>query len=111
MKEVWKYPVPFPKPEFTIYMPAGAEALTMKVQEGDPYDPESFDIIVMWALVDPEAVPIGYDFILVGTGNPIPDEIDWTQHIDSVITGDFVWHLFEKRATYEFERRETNELG
>ncbi len=111
MKEVWKYPVPFPKTEFTVYMPAGAEVLTMKVQSGPDDLFDSADRLVMWTLVDPKAVPIGYDFVLVGTGNPIPDEIDWTQHIDSVITGDFVWHLFEKRATYEFERRETNELG
>lgn len=90
MKCVYKYPVPLQE-EFTIVMPAGAQALHVADQHGK---------LCMWALVTPGADPTPTRFCCLATG-PAHDLIPPVgRHISTVLCngGLLVWHFFEAAA-------------
>lgn len=63
MKTVWKYPLS--AVETMIDMPAGAQPLSVGIQPGVDGRP----VVVLWALVDPDATKTARWFQVVGTGN------------------------------------------
>lgn len=49
--------------------------------------------LFIWATLDPEGRKISARFVVLGTGQPIPDGV---YHVASTQVGPFVWHLFEE---------------
>lgn len=90
MKSIYKYPL---KTEdvVRIKMPAGAEILTVQVQNGLP---------TLWALVNPDAPLYERIIEIFGTGNPVgigDDSGSSRIYIGSyqLYNGSFVGHVFE----------------
>jgi hypothetical protein len=83
---IWKYWLPI---DNTVYieMPDGAEVLTVQMQR---------DKACIWALVDPQAMPMARRFSWRGTGHPV--EPDHGRYIGTVhmLDGGLVFHLFER---------------
>lgn len=71
-----------------VAMPGGADIL--HVGRTRTVVPHAVDV---WAAVDPDRPTVDRAFLVVGTGNPIPDTAG--RHIGSVDVGAFVWHVFE----------------
>jgi hypothetical protein len=69
----------------SIQMPADAKILMIDVQFGVP---------CMWALVDPAKPMVQREFLIVGTGHPVPPS--GNRHVGSFQQPPFVWHVFEK---------------
>lgn len=72
---------------FVVNLPVGAKVVLAGIQRGAH---------VLWATVNPEADHQPREFVLRGTGHPIPPNM---QHVYSYMQddGDFIWHLFEPR--------------
>ena len=83
MSTIWKY-LTNVAGEVVISMPLGAEIL--HVADLGPA------MLHVWARVDPTAPLVDRHFVIVGTGNPCPAV---GSHVASVVTGPFVWHVFE----------------
>ncbi len=79
---IWKFPIEVTD-EQHVNMPRGAKVLTVQFQAGS---------ITIWALVDPTASKVKRRVRVVGTGNPC--DVDRFDHIGSVQTPPFVWHVF-----------------
>ena len=85
MKTIWKYEIPVTD-VVELSMPKDAHILP-KVAAVAP------NRLNVWAVVDPANELEIRQFLVVGTGNPLPEEASiW---IGTVVTGPFVWHLFE----------------
>jgi hypothetical protein len=88
VKVVWKYGISWPAVaagEVIFEMPAGAELLTVQVQN---------DQGALWALVDPAAPKESRFFRVVPTGDP-PEELTAEQYVGTFQLGWTVWHVFE----------------
>jgi hypothetical protein len=87
-RTVWKYAMPFGSgPDtFSIEMPAGADVLTVHVQNGAPQ---------IWALCDPTAPDETRHFRIAGTGHPIGEDIKGYVGTFMVAGGSLVFHVFE----------------
>lgn len=81
MKTIWKFE-PVLEVSQAISMPAGAEILSVQVQNGEP---------CIWAKVDRDAPLVPRLIEIVGTGHYAPDH----PYIGTVQTGEFVWHFFD----------------
>jgi len=88
MLEVYKYVLEIASDRFDVFLPEGAQILTVQTQ---------FDIPCLWALVNPDNKPIVRRFRLVGTGHSIEeDESELFYHGTSqLMGGKRVVHLFE----------------
>lgn len=84
---IWKFPLRLSTHVQTIDMPANAEVLSAGNQ---------FDVICLWARVDPTAAMAPRTFAIVGTGHEAPPPHE-ARFIGTVMMsgGTFVWHLFE----------------
>ena len=82
IKTIWKYELRITDTQ-VVEMPDGAEVLHVGCQAGK---------ICLWALVDPEAALIPYEFQIVGTGHPY--EVGTGGHIGTAVIDPFVWHVF-----------------
>jgi hypothetical protein len=62
-------------------------------------DPAGVDL---WATVDEQAPTIRLDHLdvwIVGTGHPVPVEVDMHMFVDTVVTpSQLVWHVFKRQA-------------
>lgn len=85
MRTVWKVAVA-PKMN-AVALPAGAIPLAVQMQD---------DVPQMWFLVDPERPKEPRSFLVVGTGQPIPDDVPlhFIGTFQMAPEG-LVWHLFE----------------
>ena len=86
MTQVWKYILdPY---NSSVLMPSGAEILSVGEQGND---------VCLWARVDPNAPKVFRDFLIVGTGHNIPENLSLkfvgTVHIFNRV---LVFHIFEK---------------
>ena len=115
MRSVWKFPVGFD--EFSIEMPKGAKLLAVDTQKQllqgrdrfgnavmeSSIRAESRGVPMLWALVDPEAPKVQRRFLLVGTGQPLPDEVEGFTFVDSfqLQNGALVFHLFDVGERFE----------
>ena len=79
-----KYELASNEGAFALDMPAGARVILAGQQHGE---------FCVWAIVDPDRVPERREFLLRGTGHPLPTNV---VHIGSFLQneGEFVWHLF-----------------
>lgn len=88
MKKVYKWSLPKGKDRFSLEIPQGAMLLTAHVQHGSP---------VIWALIDPEAPAEKRDFIVLETGEQLP-ELPGIPHYIATFqfdAGNYILHLFE----------------
>lgn len=89
-ERIWKYEILPGKT--TLSMPSHARVLSVGVQG---------DMIVLWALVNPEYAYEQRQFRAFGTGWVISDD-DWgngpTKIIGTVQQAGLVWHIFEVGA-------------
>ena len=86
MKTVWKYTVPTDG-TFGMNMPAGAEVLSVHVQNG---------VVNMWVEVDPDVGSILKRFRVCGTGHDMPAD-EPRRFVGSYLLhgATEVYHLFE----------------
>jgi hypothetical protein len=75
--------------EPTLSMPEGAEVLSVGPPRG--YLTE----LDLWALVEPENVEKERRFLIVGTGNPIPDGLGRFIGTVTMNSGVHIFHVFE----------------
>lgn len=99
-RAVWKFSV-FPD-GFVINMPKGARILSVDTQPGaiDPVAQRVWGTDAhprLWALVNPFAPKVERRFACVGTGNPLPEDIDSFVFIGTIQMhgGRLVLHLFD----------------
>ena len=86
MTRIWKYELPI-EDVATKVMPAGAEILHVGLDpSGQP---------CVWALVQENEKMERSNFHIVGTGNPMSDEITHAMHLGSIVQGPSVWHVFD----------------
>jgi hypothetical protein len=69
-----------------IPMPKGAEILTVQVQR---------DEAQVWAIVDSDAPVEPRTLVIVGTGQPMPDDLGRYVGTWQAVGGHFVFHVFE----------------
>ena len=71
-----------------IDMPKGAELLSVANQDG---------CLCLWAKVDADKQPETRFVEIIGTGNPIPQDMGVDRSfIGTVLMAPFVWHVFER---------------
>lgn len=87
MRKIYKYDLPV-MDVAEVSLPAGAEILKIEAQRG---------MACLWALIDDLQRPEKRTFLIVGTGNPVPDEATKETHVATFQQGPFVWHVFEPR--------------
>lgn len=89
MKTIYRYQVPVAD-RLTVQMPAGATVLSVRPSRG-----RLDDQLDVWAVVDTSAPDEARELLVVGTGNPLPDDVG--AFVGTVLThgGVFVWHVFE----------------
>ena len=82
MRTIWKFPLEVEDVQH-VFMPAGAEILTVQVQSG---------LCVMWAICDPGAHQVRRLIRIAGTGHPAPEG----KYIGTCQDGlGLVWHVFD----------------
>lgn len=82
MKTIYKYPLT--SRDCTLTLAAGAEILTVKLQN---------DIPTLWAIVDKDGdLNFSRHICIVGTGWELRDNMEY---ITTYLDGPFVWHVFE----------------
>jgi len=90
MRTIYKYKLPVGD-EFALEMPAGAEVLTVQMQDDQPF---------IWALVNTDHSPQLRQFLVLGTGHDCSDtRICATNYVGTfqLLGGRLVFHLFEAR--------------
>jgi hypothetical protein len=85
MSMIWKYELQITD-EQTILMPGQAKILSAANQNGK---------LCIWAMVDTEQPIAPKYFSVIGTGHPLSEDFPLRKFIDTVIIGQFVWHVFE----------------
>jgi len=92
MKTIWKYEFPIVG-EFTLSLPIEAKVLTAFVQVPNHGRSRSACLWAEVELFDIDVSPIKRDFVVVGTGHPIPEgDLRWVATFQD---GQFIWHLYE----------------
>lgn len=88
MKAIWKYPLILTG-EQNVTMPVESKILSVINQAGGN--------IVLYALVNTGNVSrVVREIVIVGTGNPFPEDEENLVFIGTVEQGYFVWHIFER---------------
>lgn len=91
---VWKFILNWPGAHHPM-MPAGADLLSVGFQGDD---------LVLWALVDPDAIAYPRPLAVLATGLPFPVEGRPLKHVGTAVHGatgggafpnGTVWHVFE----------------
>lgn len=84
MNVIYKYPVGLLELQH-VRMPEGARILKIAEQNTEFF---------IWAMVDNSNPVVNYCIRVYGTGHPILINPEYLTHIDTVISGSFVWHFF-----------------
>lgn len=70
-----------------VRLPRGAKILHFGAQA---------DGLFVWALVDPtEPAAVEREYLIFGTGHPVPDNIDLVHRATVAMENGLVWHIFE----------------
>ena len=85
MKTIWKFKLEI-RLHQTLSMPKDARVLKIDVQG---------DSICIWAEVDPHATKSTRQFIMVGTGQMIPDFGNRMMYLETIQQNLLVWHIYE----------------
>jgi hypothetical protein len=86
MKTVWKFPL---DARTTVKAPGLGPTLLVSSQGHYWY---------AWCEVDTDKPEYGREFIVVGTGHPMPDDNEGFIHAGSWQDGLFVWHAYQRPA-------------
>lgn len=86
MKTIYKYDILI-QDSFSIWLPSGAEVLTVQVQAGKP---------VLWAIVDPAEPLSPHGFEMRGTGHPLGEVGEYIATFQLPDMG-LVFHVFHGR--------------
>lgn len=89
MKRIYKYVLDRKHAHSRVDMPEGAHILTVQEQYG---------AITLWAVVDPDAPTVRRRFVIVGTGEAMPDGTAWYIATVQLDGGSLVCHVFEEGA-------------
>lgn len=81
---VWKYSLPIRDEPPTLRVPVGAEVLHVGQQNLRTE-------VVMWARVRPDQPLVERQFIVRGTGHPVPAD---ARYVGTVVLPLLVWHVF-----------------
>lgn len=84
MKTVFKYPIDLRK-DNALELPIGAE---VRLFAEDPQGQ-----ICIWFEIDTDEKKTERKFRIYGTGHPMVNK--WEIHLGSIVSGQFVWHLYE----------------
>lgn len=82
MRTIYKYPIAITEKQ-TMILPAGAEFLSVQVQNNNLY---------AWVLLDTKKPKESVNIRIYGTGHPIEDIK--LKHIETIQIDSFVWHVF-----------------
>jgi hypothetical protein len=87
MRVVWKHPLVVTDDQI-IYLPDGAEILTVQMQGETP---------TIWFLCDPDAPTVPREILIFGTAHAIRDDITTDRYIGTfqMYDGGLVFHVFE----------------
>lgn len=85
-KTIWKFTFE-PRDDIEIEMPKEAEVLAVQTQHGQP---------CIWALVNSKAEKETRRFRMAGTGHPINDKLGKYIGTFQMMSGQLIFHLFEK---------------
>jgi hypothetical protein len=88
MKTIWKSILKLTDRQI-VDLPHEPGHLTVQMQN---------DKICLWSIVETENSVTGYPVIIVGTGNPFPEEAGRFPYIGSVQHTGFVWHVFADQS-------------
>ncbi len=99
MKTIWKFPfdveddIEIEMPEYAYILHVESQLQYETVVGNEVHRKEQPHI---WALVNTDRPKVKRQFILVGTGGPMPESHG--EHVGSfqIHDGKFVWHVFEK---------------
>lgn len=80
---VFKYPLSLKDGPQLLHLPVNAKLLRVACQNEKPN---------IWALVDPYGNKEVREFVVIGTGYPVPENAQYIGSCDDRI---FVWHVFE----------------
>jgi hypothetical protein len=84
-KTIYKYQLPF-NGQNAINMPKNAQILSCQLQD---------NVVTVWALVDVEQGFVTNDFLVVGTGQKLPDWIVSFTFLNTVqLLNGLVFHVF-----------------
>lgn len=87
MKTIWEFPLAIVSVNF-VRMPRGAEILAVQTQGDAP---------CLWAMVEPEAPHQSRYIEVLGTGQPIHEDMGVDRkYIGTFQQPPFVWHVFER---------------
>lgn len=87
---IWKFPFEIDD-LVRIEMPIGAVVLGLSLQYDKPY---------LLAMVDPCSPKEIREFVIIGTGNQMPDHVGKYIGSFQMYGGLFVWHVFERAEIY-----------
>lgn len=95
-RAVYKYPLDLNAPSYedgyAVDLPDGATLLHV---DQDPAHTAGTGHLAVWADVDTEADPERrVPLVVLSTGHPMPNGIDASSHLGSVVDGPYVWHVF-----------------
>ena len=87
---VWKFKIDLFRDDWqSLEMPEGTYPLMVAMQDHN---------LCMWAAFDEAALKdekVMQEYIVTGTGFRVPDG---AEHVGSVMSGTFVWHVWRKRG-------------
>ena len=90
---IYKYHIKLADGEIKVELPETAKILCVDMQEQQP---------TLWAIVDPDEPLKEYTFLLLATGDEVPEGLTrylGTCFMRTVVPGypnGFVWHVFQK---------------
>lgn len=88
--KIWKYKLGQPGEEVIHEVPLVATVRHVGI------DPQGVPCV--WIEVDRDTLPTHWSFLLVATGQNIPDP--YVSHLGSYVEGKFVWHLYASTADF-----------
>jgi len=83
MRTIWKFPLLIVDDFIHLEMPVGSRVLHVDMQGDTP---------CIWAELDSDAPKEVREFLVFGTGHPIPVSLN---HVGSFQMPPFVWHIYE----------------
>lgn len=85
MRTVYKYPIQENRHGFALEIPFTAKFLYVHLQQAAPY---------AWFEVSLDEVLTRREFVIIGTGSPIPE---YAKYLGTYLSEyqNFVWHLYE----------------
>jgi hypothetical protein len=88
MRTIYKFAIRIGAGEHVIHLPADAEPVLVGQQEQMAHE----HVVGIWFLRDPMAPKVARSFAAYGTGQDVAAH---HRPLGSVMTGPFVWHVFE----------------